>query len=73
MDNSITLYDISNDRTKMCSTNLDNMRIMKNDELTFVKHCSKYCPKKCFQIQYSTKYYEEEKGRFQIMILVMRK
>ena len=60
IDNFITLYDITSDNIRRCSTNLADMRMMKNEEILFVEHCLKFCPKTCFNIDYSAQYFFEE-------------
>ena len=54
IDNFITEYDLTNNETKMCSTNTEDVMNRRPMEKTFVNKCSKECPKECFRVDYSS-------------------
>ena len=54
IDKFITEYDLTNNETKMCSTNEEDVMNRRAMEKVFVKKCSKECPKECFHVKYSS-------------------
>ena len=54
MDKFITEYDLTNNETKKCSTNAEDVMNKRQMEKDFVKRCSKICPKECFRVEYSS-------------------
>ena len=54
IDNFITEYDLTNDKTNICSTNAENVMKRRLVEKGFIKKCSKKCPKECFRVEYSS-------------------
>ena len=60
MDNFITEYDLTNDETKRCSTNRDDIINRRRDERYFVGKCLRICPKECFRVEYTSKMKERE-------------
>ena len=54
IDNFITEYDLTNNETKMCSTNTENVMNRRPIEEIFVNKCSNECPKECFRVDYSS-------------------
>ena len=54
IDKFITEYDLTNNETKMCSTNAEDVINKRTMETVFVRKCSKQCPKECFRVEYSS-------------------
>ena len=54
IDKFITEYDLTNNETKICSTNAKDVMKRRSMEKVFIQKCSKECPKECFRVEYSS-------------------